>query len=157
MSKREIVYKTGDATAPDIDGPAIVAHICNDLGHWGKGFVLAVSTRWPQPELAYREWHKQRDFQLGAVQLVEVTRNIYVANMIGQRGIRPRAGIAPIRYDAVAQCLNRLADFASTANASVHMPRIGCGLSGGTWDRIEPLIDDRLANLGIPVTVYDLE
>lgn len=37
------------------------------------------------------------------------------------------------------------------------MPRIGCGLAGGTWDRIEPLIAHRLVEQGIPVTVYDLE
>ena len=39
---------------------------------------------------------------------------------------------------------------------SVHMPRIGCGLAGGTWERIEPLIVKVLCERGIPVTVYDL-
>ncbi|THA79646.1 hypothetical protein E6R60_03350 [Streptomyces sp. A0642] len=41
--------------------------------------------------------------------------------------------------------------------ASVHMPRIGCGLAGGTWSRIEPLIEKRLTGRGIPVTVYDFD
>jgi hypothetical protein len=36
------------------------------------------------------------------------------------------------------------------------MPRIGCGLAGGTWDRIEPLIHERLLSAGLHVTVYDL-
>ncbi|RAJ47078.1 hypothetical protein K353_00279 [Kitasatospora sp. SolWspMP-SS2h] len=40
--------------------------------------------------------------------------------------------------------------------ASVHMPRIGCGLAGGRWERIEPLVTDRLTARGVPVTVYDL-
>jgi hypothetical protein len=35
------------------------------------------------------------------------------------------------------------------------MPRIGCGLAGGRWERIEPLIQHNLAERGIPVTVYD--
>jgi hypothetical protein len=35
------------------------------------------------------------------------------------------------------------------------MPRIGCGLAGGTWSRIEPLITERLVKHGIAVTVYD--
>lgn len=39
--------------------------------------------------------------------------------------------------------------------ASVHMPRIGCGLAGGTWSRIEPLIERRLISAGLSVTVYD--
>lgn len=36
------------------------------------------------------------------------------------------------------------------------MPRIGCGLAGGRWDRIEPLIVATLSAAGIEVTVYDL-
>lgn len=39
--------------------------------------------------------------------------------------------------------------------ASVHMLRIGCGLAGGKWSRIEPLITERLVKRGIAVTVYD--
>jgi len=35
------------------------------------------------------------------------------------------------------------------------MPRIGCGLAGGTWDRIEPLLHRTLTVAGIAVTVYD--
>jgi hypothetical protein len=35
------------------------------------------------------------------------------------------------------------------------MPRIGCGLAGGAWSRIEPLITARLTARSIPVTVYD--
>ncbi|MEU0544704.1 macro domain-containing protein [Nocardia sp. NPDC005978] len=160
MTTAAIEYRTGDATAPSINGPAIIAHICNDAGRWGKGFVVAVSARWGQPEHAFRDWHRQRhanDFGLGAVQFVSVAPDLHVANMIGQHGIRTSAGNPPIRYDAIDRCLSRVADFAAPSNASVHMPRIGCGLAGGTWDRIEPLISDRLSSRGITAVVYDLE
>ncbi len=50
----------GDATCPQAKGPKVIAHVCNDLGGWGKGFVLAVSKRWAEPERAYREWHRGR-------------------------------------------------------------------------------------------------
>lgn len=92
----EITYLRGDATAPHGKGVKLIVHVCNDLGGWGKGFVLALSRRWPEPEAA----------ELGA---------------------------------------------------SVHMPRIGCGLAGGKWSRIEPLIERRLAGRGVPVTVYDFD
>ena len=36
-----IQYLTGDATAPTASGNKIIAHVCNDIGGWGKGFVLA--------------------------------------------------------------------------------------------------------------------
>jgi hypothetical protein len=35
------------------------------------------------------------------------------------------------------------------------MPRIGYGLAGGTWDKIEPLINSTLTTKNISVTVYD--
>jgi O-acetyl-ADP-ribose deacetylase (regulator of RNase III) len=148
----------GDATSPQAKGRKVVAHVCNDLGGWGKGFVLAVSRRWPEPERDYREWHRHRagnDFGLGATRLVRVAPDVWVANMVGQRGMRRGSAGPPIRYDAVECCLSTLADRADELGASVHMPRIGCGLAGGTWDRIEPLVVRTLCARDIPVTVYD--
>ncbi|MBV7694348.1 macro domain-containing protein [Streptomyces sp. TRM70350] len=154
----EIRYVRGDATVPSVKGVKLIAHVCNDIGGWGRGFVLAMSRRWPEPEAAYRAWHRDRasnDFGLGAVQFVQVEPYVWVANMIGQRGIRTGSKGVPVRYDAIDTALGRLADKAAELHASVHMPRIGCGLAGGTWSRVEPLIAERLARRGIAVTVYD--
>ncbi|MEV0449365.1 macro domain-containing protein [Streptomyces sp. NPDC050600] len=154
-----IEYVRGDATAPRGKGVKIVAHVCNDLGGWGKGFVLAVSARWPEPEAAYRRWHRERagnDFGLGAAQFVRVEPNVWVANLVGQRGIRTgRSSGVPVRYEAIDAALGLLAGKAAEVGASVHMPRIGCGLAGGEWSRVEPLVVERLVARGIPVTVYD--
>ncbi|MFB6786195.1 macro domain-containing protein [Streptomyces olivaceus] len=152
----EIRYVRGDATVPSVKGVKVIAHVCNDLGGWGKGFVLAVSRRWPEPEAAYRAWHRDRaanDFGLGAIQLVRVETYVWVANMIGQRGMRTGSKGVPVRYEAIDTALGRLADRAIELGASVHMPRIGCGLAGGKWSRGEPLISERLAGRGVPVTV----
>lgn len=155
-----IEYVQGDATAPRGKGVKIVAHVCNDLGGWGKGFVVAVSRRWAEPEAAYRRWHRERarnDFGLGAAQFVQVEPYVWVANLVGQRGMRTgRSSGVPVRYEAIDAALGRLAEKAVELGASVHMPRIGCGLAGGRWERVEPLIAERLVARGIAVTVYDL-
>lgn len=156
----EINYLRGDATQPQAKGVKIIAHVCNDLGGWGKGFVLAVSKRWPEPEERYRDWHRHRsenDFALGAAQFVQVEEYIWVANMIGQRGMKSGSKGPPIRYEAIAVCLSRVAAKAIELSASVHMPRIGCGLAGGKWERIEPLIQSTLCDAEIPVSVYDFD
>ncbi|MDH6130771.1 O-acetyl-ADP-ribose deacetylase (regulator of RNase III) [Kitasatospora sp. MAA4] len=153
-----IDYVRGDATTPLGKGPKVIAHVCNDLGGWGKGFVLALSRRWPEPEPAYRRWHRERagnDFGLGAVQVVQVERLLWVANMVGQRGIRTGSKGVPVRYEAIDTALTTLAERAAELDASVHMPRIGCGLAGGRWERVEPLVRSRLTEQGIAVTVYD--
>ncbi|TRV78909.1 macro domain-containing protein [Streptomyces sp. 130] len=154
----EIMYVRGDATAPQGKGVKVIVHVCNDLGGWGKGFVLALSRRWPEPEAAYRGWHRERarnDFGLGAVQFVQVTPVVWVANVVGQHGMRRGSKGVPVRYEAIDTGLAAVADRALELGASVHMPRIGCGLAGGTWSRIEPLIEGRLTARGLPVTVYD--
>jgi O-acetyl-ADP-ribose deacetylase (regulator of RNase III) len=156
---QEIEYVVGDATAPKGSDPKIIAHVCNDAGGWGKGFVLAISRRWPEPEAAFRSWYGERatnDFALGAVQLVSVGGDLFVANMIGQHGYRPSPGNPPVRYAAIETALVSLGGEALELGASVHMPRIGCGLAGGRWELIEPLIAERLARRGVAVTVYDL-
>lgn len=153
-----IEYVRGDATAPQGKGVKLIAHVCNDLGGWGKGFVLAISRRWPEPEAAYRRWHRERarnDFGLGAAQFVRAGPYVWVANMVGQRGMRTGSKGVPVRYEAIDAALASVGDKAVELGASVHMPRIGCGLAGGQWSRIEPLISERLTARGISVTVYD--
>lgn len=154
-----IAYVVGDATQPSAESNAIIAHVCNDIGGWGRGFVVALSNRWPGPERSYRRWYAERetnDFGLGALQLVSVSDGVWVANMVGQHGIRHSGGRPPIRYGALGQALAKVAVEARSRSASVHMPRIGCGLAGGSWGRVEPLIESSLVARGIAVTVYDL-
>lgn len=154
-----IQYIRGDATDPQADGPRIIVHVCNDIGGWGRGFVLALSSKWESPEREYREWYKRQSdppFELGHVLFVEVGSQLWVANMIGQRDTRSRAGRPPVRYEAIREGLSRVADFALEQNASIHMPRIGCGLAGGDWTEVEQIIEETLCGRSINVTVYDL-
>ncbi len=155
---RDIVYLKGDATCPQAKGVKIIAHVCNDRGGWGKGFVLALSRRWDEPEAAYRAWYAEGQsagFALGAVQFVPVEPYIWVANMIAQHGTRTGSSGPPIRYDAVGLCLAQVAAKVQELSASVHMPRIGCGLAGGDWSKVEPLIREHLCAADVAVTVYD--
>lgn len=155
---KTITYLNGDATAPKAEGNKIIVHICNDLGGWGKGFVLAISKKWTEPEKAYREWFKNKgnnDFALGSIQIIQVTENTFVGNMIAQKGIKRANNAAPIRYEAVKSCLSKIAIEAKKLNASVHMPRIGCGLAGGKWEEVEPIIQETLSKNNLEVYVYD--
>lgn len=155
-----LLYTTGDATQPWADGrPHIIAHVCNDIGRWGSGFVMALSGRWPEPEEEYRKWHANGpDFRLGHTQLVLVEKDLTVANMIAQHGTITSGGDGgpPIRYRELGGALRAVSEEAGKTGASVHMPRIGCGLAGGRWELVEPIIEWSLCRRGIPVTVYDL-
>lgn len=158
MNGTEITYLRGDSTKPAGDGNKIIAHVCNDVGGWGRGFVLALSTRWKGPENEYRKWAASGEkFKLGEVRFVNVEKDIWVANMIGQHDVvADQNGNPPVRYDAIRKALSKVSAFARQKAASVHMPRIGCGLAGGRWEQIEPSIVETLTSAGIRTYVYDL-
>lgn len=154
----KITYIKGDATAPVGDGIKFIAHVCNTIGAWGAGFVLALSRKWSEPEEAYRAMSDE-DRSLGNVRLVGVEEDIAVANMIAQEGTgHAPDGTPPIRYHALGEAL-RVLDEAAIAHSkhmgkpvSIHMPRIGSGLAGGDWKTIEMIIRECTT---VPVTVYD--
>lgn len=157
-SSMAIHYLQGDATAPIGTGQKAIIHVCNDIGAWGAGFVLAISKRWPYPEAQYKAWCQTKtNFTLGFVQPVRVANDITVINMIGQRGIRSIRNLCPLRYDALETCLTKVAGYCKQNNMSVHMPRIGCGLAGGDWEKVEEIINKTLILHGLEVYVYDFE
>ncbi len=152
-----INYVKGDATRPQGKGKKIICHICNDIGAWGAGFVLALSKRWDYPEHFYRARHS---YPLGHVDVLSVDTSdgmeneILVANMIAQHNVRPDAeGIPPIRYAALTDALYEVNRVATEIGATLHMPRIGCGLAGGDWSAVEAIL---MQVVTVDVTVYDL-
>lgn len=170
-----IKFIKGDATSPIGDGNKIIIHCCNDIGAWGSGFVVAISKRWSEPENEYRDWYKTKkytsklsinlggnsflidrkstSFGLGKVLISQVHDDMFVGNIIGQSGTISNNNQSPIVYDAIRGGVRKINGFANIAKASVHMPRMGCGLAGGKWSEIERIITEELPN--IDVTVYD--
>jgi len=155
MTENLLQFRIGSAIYPP-ERPAIIAHSCNDIGAWGAGFSGFLSKRWPLTETRYRGWHQcQLGFRLGAVQFVHVDNSLWIANLIAQHGIGSRTS-ARIQYEALQKALTTTTNFALEAQASVHMPRIGCGFGGGEWSRVEQILTQTLLASSIPVFVYDL-
>ena len=154
---KDIIYIKGDATAPIGDDNKLLIHCSNDEGGWGRGFVLALSKKWKEPERQYRQWYRSKNgFKLGKVQFVKVEKDIVVCNMIGQHKTKTIGKVPPIRYGAIAKCLESVMVAAKKNNASVHAPRFGSALAGGSWDKIKELIIEHLSSHDIQITIYDL-
>jgi len=151
----EIKYTKGDALQPIGGGSKTIVHVCNDLGGWGAGFVIAISKKWKDPETAYRSRCARGEGHLGAIDFVAVRKEITVANMICQRGYS-KPGKPAIDYKYLETCLLQVRAFCEKNGDSVHMPRIGCGLAGGRWEEVEQVIKNVFRYSNIQVTVYDL-
>ena len=164
MTQFRYIEAEGDASVPASKiTPTIIAHVVNDLGFWGRGFVLSLSKRWPITKEAYIKWkggenrfEGDKAFSLGNVQIIQVQNSVYVANMAAQHGIAKAPGDSPIRYGALEECLEKVAAAAAKKNAVVQMPKIGAGLAGGDWGKIEKIIDRALLQKNIAVYVVSL-
>mmetsp|Transcript_20045 Transcript_20045/g.37887 ORF Transcript_20045/g.37887 Transcript_20045/m.37887 type:complete len:311 (-) Transcript_20045:66-998(-) len=160
VSPGNIYYVAGDASKAQYGkGNKIIAHVCNDHGRWGKGFVMALTDEWGKgPGKLYRKWHKagaKAEFGLGRAQIVNLTEKLSVANIIGQNGIKTGSKGPPVRYDAIEEGFDAVCGHARKIGASVHMPRIGIGLAGGEWTKIESIINLMVHKHGVDVYVYD--
>jgi len=164
-----ITYMKGDATYPEGPGHKVIIHCCNDMGAWGRGFVLALDKRWSIPKRTYKSLFGEPRGTvedkppLGLVQLCEVEQDTTVANLIGQSGIAHKGQtVAPVRYSAIRQGIRYLSEIHSELRerhhngVSYHMPRIGCGLAGGVWSLMEKSVLLKEEFKEMDFFVYDL-
>ena len=147
----------GDATEPRGKGRRLVAHIVNDrTPNWGAGFARAVASKWPHVQQKFRSWvdSDRTHLRLGNIYQSSATDDLSLVQLIAQHSYgTSKPGI---RYVALKNCLDQLANFAINRGASVHMPRIGTGEAGGNWAVIKELIYETLVSKGVETTVYVL-
>tara|TARA_Y100000034_G_scaffold135536_1_gene207866 strand:- start:18622 stop:19113 length:492 start_codon:yes stop_codon:yes gene_type:complete len=144
----------------------IVPHVCNNIGKWGKGFVIPLAQKWPEAKRAYlkgfsTKGHIPETHRNGKGQLVLVQEdpNVFVYNMIAQEGIFKTSNPKPIRYQWLINSMEICRVYIETMsnhNYEIHAPKFGSGLAGGNWDFIEELIEEIWCNHNIPVTIYEL-
>jgi O-acetyl-ADP-ribose deacetylase (regulator of RNase III) len=148
----------GDVLKAEGPEPKVICQLVNDQARlWGGGVARSAAKAFPQAQREFSNWivSVPKSRRLGDVHFAQADKNIYIASLVGQEGFGPSP--APrIRYAALEKCLEKISDFASSKSASVHMPRLGSGESGGSWDTVQEMVQDALIADGIPVTVYDL-
>lgn len=164
-----IKYIEGDLFANISDSrTTLIAHVCNDKGAWGSGFVVPLEQHFPDSAACYRAWSKgeltdaHRDrifntkasnnppFSLGQTQFVRLGENLAVANMVAQT----LGGERPLFYNHLSMCMDRVAHFMlGEQYYEVICPMFGSGLAGGDWNFVEKLIEDCWIKRGIAVTV----
>lgn len=149
-----ISFHQGDATDPGIRYRYAIVHILSDTGAYGAGFAKAIAQRYPTASRRFRDLDS---YKLGTAQWVAVGRDLpgqyawwdrWVVNMIAQRGLRSADNPKPLDLDALHDCLLAVA---AKGETTIVMPRIGCGLAGGSWSQVEPIIDATIGHLDVRV------
>lgn len=158
IAEQTVTYVRGDASRPSGKGRKLIVHVVNDATpNWGGGgFASALRSTHPFVQTDFQKWASgdRRALRLGRVHVTEVSIELTVASIVAQHGYGPSSS-PRIRYGALRSGLEEAAKLAALSGSTVHMPRIGCGQAGGSWDLVEHFVRTTFGAAGVRVTVYD--
>jgi len=149
-----INYVHGDLLQAKVDA---IAHGCNCQKKMGKGIAKLIAQKWPEVRKADLELDWSPEKKLGeiyCVRLTTVTNNLaikYVVNCYTQ--VYYGYGMQ-IDYDAITTCMELLRDFTFDYQMTVAIPKIGAGLGGGDWPKIEGIINSVFGKQEIFVYIW---
>lgn len=145
-----IRYVKGDLLASNM---SVIAHGCNCHGVMGAGIARQIRERWPNVYEVYRLRHQVMGLELGTILPVRTLDGRLVVNCMTQKDLGSDGQY--VDYDAIERCMAAMdANAQAWGVAEIGMPKIGAGLGGGDWDRIEDIIVRSAKNF-MPV-VYTL-
>jgi len=111
----------------------------------GSGVARALFERYPEVKSEYHRYLSLDDevfgsaHRLGEVQLVDVGSDKTVLNMFTQNNYGGD-GSRYVNYDAIFNCFIFVNNVLKLPKLAI--PKIGCGLAGGSWNLVEAIINE---------------
>lgn len=136
----------------------IIGHSVNCRGSFGSGVAGQIARRYPQVKKFYLEKHRYIGWKLGDVQFIDLNDYepvLIMANIAGQDDYGTDK--INVDYSGLAIGLERVFRFALLEELPVALPKLGCGLAGGSWETVERIITVLLMKYPVEVTVYEYE
>ncbi len=119
----------------------VIGHQVNCKGVMGAGIALQLRQKYSGLFDHYKEYLATTPRPLGTVSLYHEQGKPLVANIYGQDGYGRDKRYTD--YDALESALWELAYIADIHGMTVGLPYgIGCGLAGGDWNIVLPMIED---------------
>jgi len=131
----------------------VIAHGCNCFCTMGAGIAKGVALQFPQAYEADLRTRKGDKAKLGTCSFVDIRTErgvVTVINAYTQFDYRGRGVKAD--YGAIRSCLRWICD--TYPKAKIGLPKIGAGLAGGDWSKIEGIIEDELRNVDVTIVEY---
>jgi len=136
---------------------SVIAHGVNCRGAFAAGVAGQIAKRFPEVKRAYLCKYHSDGWLPGDCQFVTTWNGKIIVNMATQVSYGCPADGVYVKYDAVKQCFDYTLDYCLGNGQGLAIPRIGSGLAGGDWGRIEAIIRDLLMERDVDVSVYTLE
>ena len=130
---------TGDILDLVSESGGILVHQVNCRRTAGAGLALQIRRRWPEWYHAYRCTIPQ----LGRAWVFRAAPYVWIASLYAQRDIG--RNVPQTDYTALRGCLGRLdgqlVEMDMAADLLLFPWRIGCGLAGGNWMIVQPMVE----------------
>lgn len=157
-----LIEVQGDLLASDCD---IIAHGCNCFHTMGSGIARQIAKQIPEALVAdkktvYGDINKLGTYSVASAKLsqkststIKCVFNLYTQHKFGTDAVQ-------VDYSAVEKAMKNFRNAVAQMEIlhglplKVGIPRIGCGLAGGDWRIIKPLIE--AAFYDHPIYVYSL-
>ena len=134
-----------------------IAHGCNARGVMGSGVALAVKRKYPGAYEDYMTEYNKAGLKLGMVYPYMPSTELVIWNAITQEGFgQPTRNCS---YDAIQTCFEDINHAVGQTGEigvvkEIHIPFIGAGLGGGSWNIIKAIIED---TVHYPITVWSID
>jgi O-acetyl-ADP-ribose deacetylase (regulator of RNase III) len=149
-----IRYITGDLVK-DADQFDVIAHCANCFHSMGSGIAPQIKDKFPEAYAADCATKKGDLDKLGTISHTTSGKPI-VVNLYGQYDYTGRrSGKMDLDYDAIRKALIAMKE--KFSGKTMAMPKIGAGLAGGDWTKIEAIIDEVMRGEYVTIVLWESE
>ena len=135
-------------------GAEAIAHGCNCQGIMGAGIALEFKKRYPEMHQEYFRrcrFAKPREFNVGDAFLWKEDGKPFVFNL----GTQENCWNQKATYEGIEAALTEMRRLADEEGiASIALPRIGAGLGGLSWNKVQAVIKRVFKNWAGTLYVY---
>ncbi len=145
---------TGDLLAMARNGEFdVIIHGCNCMHMMGAGIAAQIARQFPDAVDVDNITEYASITKLGYFSSVVVEcandHHLKIINAYTQYN-----GGADLNVDALAHCFKEIAIHLRGTRVKIGYPQIGCGIAGGNWDEIAPIIDRELEGFDHTLVMY---
>jgi len=144
---------TGDILLTDA---AAIAHGVAPNDHMNSGLALSLRQDWPAMYKDFRHYSHTTNPEPGSIWSWAGADNKRIIALFTQKPApNEHAHPGKARIQDVNHCLRALRHFIDHEKLpSIALPRLATGVGGLAWNEVQPLIQEHLASLNIPIYLY---
>lgn len=140
MSK--LSHVVGDLLASD---EHVIGHGCNTVSAMGAGIALHIARAYPEVERVYSAHCRTRDFRVGTCQAVTTNHDTQDGagpiRIVLNLGTQRNPGRDATYFNVMLAMGNAFEWCIAHGHKRMAIPRIGCGIAGLEWDKVEWVIN----------------